>query len=554
MAPRPPEIELPTNFEQPQAGENQVYVANPKSNLVAVIDARSLAIEIVEAGDKPRVVRTFGTGDQAIVLNVASDDATVLRTEKGRTTTHTLPVVAGCNRIAVSPTGSHAVLYFDIHARRPGDPTGSFQDLTVATLAPGAEEAVNVTVGFRPLSVHFSDDGSTAFVVTEDGISELPLGSLRQASIARLIPLGPDTGAFSKDVSITNDGRYAIARREHDSTVRLVELSSGAVTSLELSEVAGALGPAPSPPVAPDAGADAASDAHVDAVQALDAELDARSDAWQPLDAGLDATDAPNSAQRRSRTPTARQPVAVTDLDLAPSGEFALAVLSDPQLLLRIPIPSGFSDPGLVRSIPLAGDIVGSVSITPDNHSALVYTTAFAVERIGLVELNPLADTVRGVRLRKPIKGVAIAPDARTALIVHTRDPADPNEPGLTPDQVIDRSFAYSLLNIASGFVKLQVTQADVGPFAVMPANSHLFVLIRNDLQHVREVQRIALESLQISTTRLGSPPLSVGAVPGTEHAFVGQEHPEGRVTFVHWNSGEAQTVTGFELNSRIRK
>jgi hypothetical protein len=43
-----------------------------------------------------------------------------------------------------------------------------------------------------------------------------------------------------------------------------------------------------------------------------------------------------------------------------------------------------------------------------------------------------------------------------------------------------------------------------------------------------------------------------VGTIPATQRAFVGQDHPEGRITFIDEATGALQSVTGFELNSRI--
>jgi hypothetical protein len=35
---------------------------------------------------------------------------------------------------------------------------------------------------------------------------------------------------------------------------------------------------------------------------------------------------------------------------------------------------------------------------------------------------------------------------------------------------------------------------------------------------------------------------------------FVGQAHPDGRVSFIDWKTLGVESVTGFELNSRIRE
>src|SRR6185312_1609275 len=76
----PPETETNATFELPHAGEHYVYVANPDSNTVAVIDATTLSIQTVEAGAKPRFLQTLAGNDAAIVLNVDSHDATIVRT------------------------------------------------------------------------------------------------------------------------------------------------------------------------------------------------------------------------------------------------------------------------------------------------------------------------------------------------------------------------------------------------------------------------------------------------------------------------------------------
>ncbi len=42
--------------------------------------------------------------------------------------------------------------------------------------------------------------------------------------------------------------------------------------------------------------------------------------------------------------------------------------------------------------------------------------------------------------------------------------------------------------------------------------------------------------------------------MPGSQQVFVGQEHPDGRITFVDWQTNAIRSVTGFELNRRIRE
>ncbi len=198
------EEEVLVQFELPSAGERYVYAANPDNNSVAVVDSTTLGIQSVEAGDRPTFLQTLAGTDAAIVLNVNSNDATIIRTVEGVSQTSDVDVVSGSNAIAVSPDGTFAVVYFNVDLRGTGA-SGSFQDLSVILLEPGNDRAVGMTVGFRPRSVHFNTSSTRAFVVTEDGVSILDVAEIKEqgSHIARTVPLSDATESSSLDVSIT---------------------------------------------------------------------------------------------------------------------------------------------------------------------------------------------------------------------------------------------------------------------------------------------------------------------------------------------------------------
>lgn len=503
----PPEVEVRRSFQTPQAGGRFVYVANPTRDTVAVIDSSTLAIQTVETGDGPTYLSTIPGQDVALVINVNSHTVTVLRTTERGTSASNVPIVAGANALAIAPDGRHALAYFDSTLPGATASNGSFQDLSVITLEASGDRAVQLSVGFRPVDVLFSSDGSRAFVVTEDGISILrfaditgptivPNVSLEDSTIAPVADGGADGGTAdvpgdatldapdaslmvpARDVSITPDGRYAVARVEGTGNLRLVDLATRVITAINVDG-------------------------------------------------------------------------AVTDLDVSPSGTYALAVVRERSQVLRIPLPMGFSDPSTITRTEVTGEFVGSVTIAPDGGRALLYTTALPIERVTLMDLSS-APSLQVIRLRKAVRAVAFAPDGRSALVVHTSVGGDPAQAGIDLETQIDRSFGYTLVDTATRFAKLQLTPADVGPFAIVPDGSHCFVLLRDDAHAIAQAQRVSLRSFVIDTLTLGSPPLSVGAVPGTARAFIGQDHPEGRITFVDWNTGALQSVTGFELNSRV--
>ncbi len=499
----PPEMEVQVDFELPQASERYVYAANPGSGTVSIIDAETRHIQTLETGDRPTFLRTLAGTNDAIVLNVGTEDATILRNPEDGASMSTLNVVRGANAIGVSPDGKHAVVYFNSNFSSAGNPSGSFQDVTVLTLDEGDDKSTDMTVGFRPRDVFFAADGSAAFVITEDGVSVLDFETVERegTGIAKLVSLGSDIDQKTLDVSVTPDGRYALARQPGESEVRLVDLTDGSVQRLDLASV----------------------------VAQTDAEGgDDDAGVVEPL------------------------PVEVTDLDLAATGDVAAAVLRNQSALLVLPIPGAFDDASDIDTFVIEDAVVGSAALTPNGQTALLYTTTGATERLTVVDLSG-EEEPRTLALRKTVQAVAIAPDSKTALIVHARVEGDPLEPGIDPDTQIDRSFGYSVVRIDTGDVKLQITPAAPGAFTVVPDGSAVFVLFRDDATALREVQKIETKSFLVTETRLNSPPTSIGSVGLIERVFVSQEHPDGRITFIDWTTGDVQMVTGFELNSRIQ-
>jgi hypothetical protein len=483
--PLPPESEEQRSFEAPRAGARFVYVANAQRDTVAVIDSIGRGIHTVPVGDTPSYLATVPGADVALVINLGTMDVNVLRTSSdGVTAVARVPVVAGANRISVSRDGRHALAWFDSSNRDSAAP-GNFQEVSLLTLGPGADASVPMTVGFRPSDVVFADDGSAAFVITEDGISVIRFADVKGPAVAPFVRVG-DLGAGMPqplDVGVTPDGRYAVARQEGSPRVILVDLGQGVATTIDLG--------------------------------------------------------AP-----------------VTDIDLASSGAFALAVLRGQNAIVRIPVPAGFTDPSVRQTRQFPGETVGSASLAPDGKTAVLYTTAVtpAVERIVIVDLTSDAPGVP-VRLKKAVRAVAIAPDGNTAVVLHTKVAGDPAAPGLDVDAQIDRSYGYTVVNLRTAFPKLQLTPADIYAMAITPDAANAFLVIRDPASTttVRRVQQIALGSFIVNDIELGSPPVAIAVLAAsTKRVFVSQEHPEGRISFIDWETHQVQSVTGFELNGRI--
>jgi hypothetical protein len=222
----------------------------------------------------------------------------------------------------------------------------------------------------------------------------------------------------------------------------------------------------------------------------------------------------------------------VTDLDLADTGDRAVAVVRDTADVSVLPI----ADPGNDKTITVTGETIGSVAIAPGGGKALLYTNATDSERFTILDLG--ASQLRTVRLYSPVLGLFATPDAQHAIVLH--DQAEGATEG-----------AFSVVPIGQSLpAKIVATQAK--PTAVATLDDRAIVAERDDVKKIYGAYLIRMPQLMSERYALASPPIAVGAVPGARRAFIAQQHPEGRLTFIDLESGVARTLTGFELSSRV--
>jgi hypothetical protein len=307
-----------------------------------------------------------------------------------------------------------------------------------------------------------------------------------------------------------------------------VNLETGAIDTLSLAPLQ-----APAPPPAPDAGIGDAG---------LDGSL---------ADAGM-ATDAGAGDASAYALPSGV--LDLSDIDIAPDGSFALAVVRNAGTYLRIPIPEGFRDPTRIVATHLDGAAIGSVVLSKQGKVAALYTTIAAIEALVLVDLAG-SEPPREVRLRKAVRTVALSESGSHALVLHQRAagvPANASE-----QQRIDASDGYTLVEVARGIAKLQLTPTEVRErdLLVTPDSSRVFMLLRNDNAQVRSVEMADLSSFQVERIELAKPPTSLGLIPDAQRLFIGQQSEGGMITFLDAKSGEiVHAVSGFELSGRVRQ
>lgn len=241
--PLPPEEEDLSTFRAPVATGRFLWSANPESGRVAMIDGQSLAVRVFSAGLFPTHLAAAVGNDQsrALVLNVGSSDASIFTLTGDMVTEEKVDTHVGANAWTVSDSGSWAVAWSRSESGQVLDPTESFQEITVIDLTANPLEAERLTVGYRPSLVHIDDADQKLSVVSDEGITLIDLSPT--PTIRDWIQLGSGAG---RDVSITEEGRHALVRRQGQSTIEIIDLTDpsstfevtlgGAITDLDLAE------------------------------------------------------------------------------------------------------------------------------------------------------------------------------------------------------------------------------------------------------------------------------------------------------------------------------
>ncbi|MEZ4314575.1 MAG: hypothetical protein R3F14_41705 [Polyangiaceae bacterium] len=469
----PPETELESSYGAPVATGKFVWVANPSSGRVAYIDAESLEINVVDAGNAPTFVAPVPDpeDDVALVLNVLSLDATLFRAKGGSVTARSFEVPSSGNAWAVSADGHFAIAWTDAKLVDTADPIDGYQDITVLDLtkSEGGESALNV--GYRPVAMGFSADAKRAFAVTQDGITVIGLDGGSPAVIKN-IDLGTSLSdsAVHEDVSITPDGALALVRREGDPEVGVFSLATGEKTTVVLS------GP-------------------------------------------------------------------VTDLDLSPDGKVAVAVVRETGEVALLPIPDIATAPGAFTTISVPDTTVGSASLPPESTLSFLYTNAVPSSVLATIDTADPQKPPSYFKLWAPIQAVFSTRDASHAVVLHsTADVPGSQYPA-----------AMSVLPVTANLpAKLQGLDGPVVSVAVAPLGHRALVATGDEMNPAYRLYVTKMPSLEVTSVKLASQPISAGIVAGADRGYVAQKHPDGRITFVDFKTGEIRTLTGFELASQV--
>jgi hypothetical protein len=584
----PPEEETEETYTAPVVSGRFIWTANPVSGRVAWIDSESLKVRTTEAGLSPTYLAAVPTSDAnesaAVVLNVGSHDATVLRARGGEISTSSVPIHLDANRLAMGRSGRFAIVWTDAALEENVDPTEGFQDVTVLRLDGESTSSRRLTVGYRPSRVFVRADEREAYVVAESGVSVIALSE--NPTVLRDVPIAMSAteAASARDVTVTRDGAFAFVRREGSPRVDVIALGNGEmrsvslrapVTDLDLSPdgkrafavVRGTFAPPPGemPPgseggaagTAPgaagvgaggevgggsgeNAGESGANGGQDDGVATSGAGIGGASGAdgvsGETSSGGDAAVDAGAGGEGVGRVGAAGANAAG---GAAAGGEGGTGVIAPPVEVSEVAVLSVaeiFENPTAFQSVSIPG-VFGSITVAEAGDVALLYTNAIPSDRVTILYTGgDAALTHRTVVVNAPVRAVLPAPDGAHAVALLGQAEGS-RHPG-----------NFSLIPLAARLPP-KLVAADAAPASVAIGSSEALITTSGT---VHDVFLARFPELSTTKTRLASKPLSAALVPDSNTGFVAQSHAEGRITFLSLEDGSPRTITGFELAAQV--
>jgi hypothetical protein len=507
--------------------------------------------------------------DSVAVIDTASLAIDVVGVGQDPTVVVPIPgVPEGQGAVAVLDRGSD-----DVVVLRTGE--GGLTSVDLSKVTPGAN---NLAV---------TPDGALVFVYHDvDGPEQLGPGSdqeLTVVDVASGTTYKMTVGAHPRELVFSGDAAAAYV------------ITAAGVNVIEFAQL-GAVGKPPLVPVLPDP----AVDPDTVEVQVIGDQGVALSrvdgQTW------IAVTDLSNGTLQQLDLGAV-----LTDLDVAPDGSFAVAVLPSKKgsTFVELALPPGGPPQPTFHDVGV--EYVGLANISGDGDAMLLYTTqnpwtgapppkpltdrpdpAFAStgestgESPGGSTGSTGNDGSTGSSGSSTTSGTTGGPDddpapfdprQRVTLArrngggwdldtVFVEVPVD--SVGISPDGasaiIVHReveaalSGSYSLLDISQPFplAKRQTTAAQPGTVLFTPVGGRAAVLVRDDAEGVARVDLINLVTFIVRGLDLGSPPEGLGWVEPTQKMFVSQAHPTGRITFID-PAGMVQTITGFVLNDSVK-
>jgi hypothetical protein len=491
---KPPEQKTPVAGPPPAATPHDLFTLAPSDGLAIRISAKDLSIEAIALGGTPSTVVAFPGIDRALVLNPGNAQLQILDATGTSPPTQLQNVTLSRHPdvLTFSPDGTWAVANTDPNST-PAD--GEEGVITLAHFPPanGQVQLYDRAVGYRVTDVFFRSG----------------LGGATQSAVV----VSKAEVAF---IDLSGNTPPALPPR--------LALPASASADLGARNVV------------------ATADGRFVFVRSFTAPQITAIDVDQQQIETLTLSDIP------------------TDLQASPSGGSLVAILRATAQVAIFALPAGLLDGGMPTLID-AGFNAGQISFPPATDGGvgdfgLLYTNADPSFDLARLDLGTNRVTYYPGVVQKLIQAVGIAPDGKSAVVVHRPDlnstATDPYDRAVAADQ------GYSMFDMASTTAQLRRTSGvPVSAFAFLPQGGWASVALRDDSHTVYSIDAIDLSRLLIGNVGLASPPDFIGALPPSPgedpKVWITQAFSGGRVSFLDLPNQSLQTVTGFELNSLIQ-
>ena len=200
----------------PNAGERTITAVNSGATTTATVTVTGRPVVetrlTIPAGSVPFVAAS-ADGSKVYVVNRARSDMSVFNTASNVATINS--AITGPNFLATAPNGI-------------GWYSASSNGRLVRTIAPDSYASI-MQVGSNPVSIAFTSDGKTGYVVNS-GSNNVSVFDVASNTVTTTIPVG----IAPKAVAISPDGKTAYVSNSGDDSVSIISTASNSVSSTVL--------------------------------------------------------------------------------------------------------------------------------------------------------------------------------------------------------------------------------------------------------------------------------------------------------------------------------
>lgn len=221
---------------EPAATDAYVFVVNSTRNTVSRISVPQLEVMTVEVGINPTVAVTTSDYTKAVTFNEGSDDVSIIDAETLEVMT--VGVRDNFNAMELSPDGRWVICFHDGDSEQSTGSDGglqSFNEISIVDTVTG--EHSPMAVGFNPRQIEFTQDSTTALIVSDAFVALIDLTAEKLKPV--MVELSEDLidPPKAEEVVVAPSGEYAFVRQFGSNHLLVLDLLTQEVTRVPVGSV-----------------------------------------------------------------------------------------------------------------------------------------------------------------------------------------------------------------------------------------------------------------------------------------------------------------------------